>query len=315
LDIKEVGRKQPLDDIWLILVSELEKLQILDASQRNPPNPRSLEQIKSWLEVDNQRRILLLLDEADNFLEADSKENFPRCDELRRLMLETNRRFKVVFAGLHNVLRTTRQANHPLAHFGKPICIGPLLNNGEMRAARALVERPLASLGYRFESLDLITRILSQTNYYPSLIQLYCDQLLKHITNPDAATFDPQTSPPYVITSGHVEEAYQSQDLRQAIRDRFKLTLGLDKRYEVIAYSIAYGSLESAKGRVDGFSVSWIRDQILYWWKEGFHGRSSVDEIRALLEEMVGLGILRVTNRPLAKVGRWGTMRSEERER
>jgi hypothetical protein len=118
-----------------------------------------------------------------------------------------------------------------------------------------------------------------------------------------------------VITSRHVEEAYQSQDLRQAIRDRFKLTLGLDKRYEVIAYSIAYGSLESAKGRVDGFSVSWIRDQILYWWKEGFHGRSSVDEIRALLEEMVGLGILRVTNRPLAKVGRWGTMRSEERER
>ncbi|MDL5055387.1 RNA polymerase sigma factor RpoD [Oscillatoria laete-virens NRMC-F 0139] len=296
LDIKEVGRKQPLDDIWLILVSELEKLQILDASQRNPPNPRSLEQIKSWLEVDNQRRILLLLDEADNFLEADSKEDFPRCDELRRLMLETNRRFKVVFAGLHNVLRTTRQANHPLAHFGKPICIGPLLNNGEMRAARALVERPLASLGYRFESLDLITRILSQTNYYPSLIQLYCDQLLKHITNPDAATFDPQTSPPYVITAGHVEEAYQSQDLRQAIRDRFKLTLGLDKRYEVIAYSIAYGSLESAKGRVDGFSVSWIRDEILYWWSEGFRGRSSVDEIRALLEEMVGLGILRVTN-------------------
>jgi len=296
LDIKEVGRKQPLDDIWLILVSELEKLQILDASQRNPPNPRSLDRIKTWLEVDNQRRILLLLDEADNFLEADSKEDFPRCDELRRLMLETNRRFKVVFAGLHNVLRTTRQANHPLAHFGKPICIGPLLNNGEMRAARALVERPLASLGYRFESLDLITRILSQTNYYPSLIQLYCDQLLKHITNPDAATFDPQTSPPYVITSRHVEEAYQSQDLRQAIRDRFKLTLGLDKRYEVIAYSIAYGSLESAKGRMDGFSVSWIRDEILYWWSEGFRGRSSVDEIRALLEEMVGLGILRVTN-------------------
>ena len=296
LDIKEVGRKQPLDDIWLILVTELKKLQILDAEQRNPPNPRSLQQIKGWLEVDNQRRILLLLDEADNFLEADSKEDFPRCDELRRLMLETNRRFKVVFAGLHNVLRTTRQANHPLAHFGEPICIGPLLNNGEMRAARDLIERPLASLGYHFEPRDLITRILSQTNYYPSLIQLYCDQLLKHITNPDVATFDPQTSPPYAITSQHVEEAYQSQDLRQAIRDRFKLTLGLDKRYEVIAYSIAYGSLESAKGMVDGFSVSWIRDEILYWWSEGFRGRSSVDEIRALLEEMVGLGILRVTN-------------------
>ncbi|MEK0195744.1 hypothetical protein, partial [Microcoleus anatoxicus] len=211
-------------------------------------------------------------------------------------MTETNRRFKVVFAGLHNVLRTTRQANHPLAHFGTPICIGPLLNNGEMRAATALVERPLASLGYRFESLDLIPRILWQTNYYPSLIQLYCEQLLKHITNPDVPTFDPKISPPYAIASRHVEEAYQSQDLRKNIRDRFKLTLGLDPRYEVIAYSIANGSQENETGMEDGFSVSWICEQVLYWWSDGFAGRSSEDEILALLEEMIGLGVLRESN-------------------
>ncbi len=296
LDIKEIGRNQALDKIWDLLNGELDKLKISDTNRHNSVRESSLQRIKSWLEFDTQRRFLLLLDEADNFLEADGNEAFLRCDELRKLMMETNRRFKVVFAGLHNVLRTTRQANHPLAHFGTPICIGPLLNNGEMRAATALVERPLASLGYRFESPDLIQRILWQTNYYPSLIQLYCEQLLKHITNPDIPTFDPKISPPYAIASRHVEEAYQSQDLRNNIRDRFKLTLGLDPRYEVIAYSIADGSQENETGMEDGFSVFWIREQVLYWWSEGFAGRSSEDEILALLEEMVGLGVLRATN-------------------
>ncbi|WP_293156077.1 MULTISPECIES: sigma-70 family RNA polymerase sigma factor [unclassified Microcoleus] len=296
LDIKEIGRKQQLDKIWHLLNEELDQLQIPDTNRRNSVRESSLQRIKSWLEFDTQRRFLLLLDEADNFLEADGKEDFPRCDEFRKLMTETHRRFKVVFAGLHNVLRTTRQANHPLAHFGTPICIGPLLNNGEMRAATALVERPLASLGYHFESEDLIQRILWQTNYYPSLIQLYCEQLLKHITSPDVPTFDPKISPPYAIASRHVEEAYQSQDLRKNIRDRFKLTLGLDPRYEVIAYSIAHGSQENETGMEDGFSVSWIREQVLYWWSEGFVGRSSEDEILALLEEMVGLGVLRETD-------------------
>ncbi|MEG4320934.1 MULTISPECIES: sigma-70 family RNA polymerase sigma factor [unclassified Microcoleus] len=296
VDIKKIGSEQHLDEVWVRLNEELNKLRIPDPHPRNSVSQKSLQRIKSWLELDDRRRFLLLLDEADNFLEADGKEDFRRCDELRILMTETNRRFKVVFAGLHNVLRTTRQANHPLAHFGSPICIGPLLNNGEMRAATALIERPLASLGYRFESPDLIPRILWQTNYYPSLIQLYCEQLLNHITNPDVATFDPKISPPYVITSRHVEEAYQSQDLRNNIRDRFKLTLGLDKRYEVIAYSIAHGSQENETGMEDGFPVSWIREQVLYWWHEGFRGRSSEDEILALLEEMVGLGVLRETD-------------------
>jgi len=48
-------------------------------------------------------------------------------------MEKTNRRFKVVFAGLHNVQRATKEQNHPLAHFGEPICIGPLLNRGKER--------------------------------------------------------------------------------------------------------------------------------------------------------------------------------------
>jgi hypothetical protein len=301
LKAQAIGYDRDIDEIWNLLATEFKHLGVIpDSKSTRVKADELLKQIQTWLAQDENRQILLLLDEADRFLEADGKQGdekgeFIRSARLKGLMDKTNRRFKVVFAGLHNVQRTTKLENHPLAHLGEPICISPLLNNGEMREARSLIERPFASIGYRFESPDLVTRILSQTNYYPSLIQLYCQQLLKHVTNPDVANWNGKQGIPYVISSQQVDEAYQSQDLRKAIRDRFMWTLQLDGRYEVIAYTIAYGSIQSEQGMVDGFNAPWIRNEVLTWWYEGFLGLS-LDEIQVLLEEMVGLGVLRVTS-------------------
>ena len=114
------------------------------------------------------------------------------------------------------------------------------------------------------------------------------------MTSPHVTTFDPKTSPPYLITSRHVDEAYQSQELRAQIRDRFMLTLQLDQRYEVIAYAMSYRYfLDSERSLIDGFSISQVRQDVVNWWPEGFHTSASEDAIRALLDEMVGLGILR----------------------
>lgn len=307
LDLKAeaIGYDRDIDEIWNLLATEFKRVGVIpDPKSSRVKSDELFKQIQIWLEQDDTRRILLLLDESDRFLEADGKKrtednnnkgDFIISARLKGLMDRTNRRFKVVFAGLHNVQRTTKLENHPLAHLGEAICIGPLLNNGEMRQARDLIKRPLVSIGYHFESQDLVTRILSQTNYYPSLIQLYCQQLLKHVTNPDVVNFDAKNSPPYVITSQQVDDAYNNQDLRKAIRDRFMWTLQLDGRYEVIAYAIAHGSIENENGMGNGFSVSWIRNQVMTWWYEGFQGLSS-DEIQVLLEEMVGLGVLRLTS-------------------
>jgi hypothetical protein len=303
LDLKSqgIGYNRSVDEIWQLLAVEFKKLSIVPDSMPNHAGVDTLlNHIQDWLSKDEQRRILLLLDESDRFLEIDGtsekgKGEYIRAAQLKGLMDRTGRRFKVVFAGLHNVQRTTRLENHPLAHYGEPICIGPLLDNGEMREARYLIERPLASLGYRFESPDLVTRILSQTNYYPSLIQLYCHYLLRHVTGPDQILFDAKVSPPYTITSQQVEDAYQSQELRKAIRDRFMWTLDLDPRYRVIAFSIALYSIPTSERRnEDGFAVSWIREQALTWWKQGFQHISSEDAFRVLLDEMVGLGVLRL---------------------
>jgi hypothetical protein len=290
-----------IDDLWGQLALELKPWGVVPAnSSAQTSLDKLLKEIKLWLEKDATRRLLLLLDEADRFLASDGAPksegrgaggDFFRVARLKSLMDETGRRFKVVFAGLHDVQRTTRLANHPLAHYGDSVCIGPLLNNGEQRQARALIEKPLASLGYVFESADLVTRILWQTNYYPSLIQLYCEHLLRHLTE----QYDAQTKLPCASTARHVEEVYSDQNLRKAIRQRFMLTLQLDTRYEVIAYLLAFFTLAEAETRAaDGFSVDWVRREAVAWWPEGFQGRDSLEDVRVLLDEMVGLGILRV---------------------
>jgi len=289
IDLKAAGATQ--DDIWLNLARAFREAPNVDIELGESRSEQKLvDRLHAWLARDERRRILLLLDEADRFLESDSKDGFRRTSILKGLMEKTNRRFKVVFAGLHNVQRTTKQQNHPLAHFGEPICVGPLLDDGEWKDARELIERPLRTMGFRFESLDLVTRILSQTNYYPSLIQLYCNQLFHFLTR-ESAPFDWKNSPPYVITSKHVEDAYSR--IRNGIRERFELTLNLDIRYRVIALIIALYNQPIGEHAGDGMTVSEIRREAVYFWERGFLDSRSEEDFRSLLDEMVGLGVLR----------------------
>jgi hypothetical protein len=290
--------------IWPILVEELNDEGVLDSEEVNRKSKpkRIVRHIRAWIEEKSHRRLLLLLDEADAFFDQEQKTDFKQTRRLKNLMESTDGRFKVVFAGLHNVLRVTEAPNQPLAHLSTPICVGPLLKDGEWQAARDLVERPLAALGYRFKSSSLVTFILSRTNYYPSLIQLYCRYLLEEVVG-DAGLGPADDGPPYMITEANVREPYDGQsDLMRQIRERFLWTLQLDSRYEVLAYAIGYAietgesDGEPAQGRRDddfGFTVEWVQREAIDWWKEGFRGSASREHIQALLDEMVGLGVLR----------------------
>ncbi|MBA3831862.1 MAG: orc1/cdc6 family replication initiation protein [Chthoniobacterales bacterium] len=305
IDLKAngIGIDQPPSALWRVLGPETRRLDptFSNSVERSDPAGGTIGAIRSWLEKDSRRRLLVLLDEADNFFEKDARapeggdgsETFAVSARLKGLMDETRRRFKVVFAGLHNVQRMTQLENHPLAHLGEPICIGPLIANGEWREAAALITRPLGAIGYEL-SPSLVSRILMQTNYYPSLIQRYCAELSKHVIERGAGRFGSRASPPYEISDQQVQEAYQSQELRARIRDSFSLTLNLDPRYRTIALALAHNvftndSVENA-GEV---TMASLREMSLYWWGEGFKDDNSINTFRALVDEMVGLGILR----------------------
>ncbi len=305
----KIGYEKSIDDLWYFMLDKLSEYGIVD--KKNVRKNIKFEQferyVTNWLNEDSSRRILFLLDESDHFLEVDSMgahrqagdtglSGYYRTTQLKNLMENTNRRFKIVFAGLHNVQRTTKLSNHPLAHFGENLCIGPLLGNREDIEARRLIKKPLESIGYKISD-DLVTKILSQTNYYPSLIQLYNQVLLDHIVKSNLKKFKTKDVPPYIILSKHIDEAYNSKDLKTSIRERFIWTLQLDQRYEVIAYSIALHeiSLKNGQNYNVGFPVDWIEKEVTTWWAEGFSNKSG-SNIENLLDEMVDLGILRKTN-------------------
>jgi hypothetical protein len=135
----------------------------------------------------------------------------------------------VIFAGLHNVQRFQGIPNQPLAHFGTPLCVGPL----EPVAAQQLVRQPLETLGYRFADDTTVLRVLSYTNYHPGLIQLFCQELLKRLHMRPG-----NVAPPYSIGQNDVEAVYRLPQVRERIRERFDWTLALDARYQAIAWSM-----------------------------------------------------------------------------
>lgn len=293
-----IGASRTAAEIWIVLHEKLRELGVLDEKQPVPVPAKKqgveglVRFIREFLAANTDRRILLLLDEADRFFELDGRSDFEETRRLKQLMDETGRRFKVVFAGLHNVLRMTERPNHPLAHFGEPIEIGPLREGDEVREAADLIRRPMAAAGFDFESRSLVIRILAQTNYYPSLIQLYCSHLLRHMLAQVANRQRP-TGPRYSVTDRDIEQVYSSEALRDEIRHKFGLTLQLDPRYEVVAYAMALDLLRARYSQNDGLPWQTIRQSgAMHWWPEGFRDTSELD-FRVLLDEMVGLGVLR----------------------
>jgi len=292
-DLKQAGVYGDRESaaIWPVIVDLLARHDVVSRNVGRPQ--RVIEDVRRWLDQRPGRSIVLLLDEADDFIEADRRppkgtNPYEAIQLLKRLMDETEKRFKFVLAGLHDVQRAARDPNTPLAHLGSPIVVGPLIENGEALEARALIERPLRALGYEFENRDLPTRILSHTNYYPSLIQLFCSQLINHMNRSEL------DGPPTLITNRHIDAAYNDRKLREAIRERFVWTLQLDLRYKLIAYLIARESLENRDRRESGFSVDEIRRRALDSWPAGFEDDAH-EAFSTLLQEMIGLGVLRRT--------------------
>ena len=159
-----IGENRPTEDLWRLFADHLIKHRIL---QPQTVRPDSIEKgIEDWLKEESGRRVLLLVDEADSFLDAERrpKQGYRVLEQVKRLMERTQRRFKVVFAGLHNVQRAARDPNTPFAHLGEAIRIGPMLPEIDGNEIQNLIRSPLEALGYRFVSNDSVIRIAAETN-------------------------------------------------------------------------------------------------------------------------------------------------------
>ncbi|MEV5414155.1 hypothetical protein AB0K60_35640 [Thermopolyspora sp. NPDC052614] len=280
--IQEIGKVSLEHTLWTRLATLLAKegvLPVSDASLKD--RTRICQAVKHWIDEDPDRQLLILLDEADAFLTQDAANaNFVNVQALRDLMQVTENRVKVVFAGLHQTERFHSLSNQPLPQLGTPIPVGPL----DPQDAFDLLTRPLGALGFRFPP-TLAARVIAEANNAPALIQLFADALLKRLRRVPVQS----QGLPYEITREDVAAVWRDKTLAAGFRDRFEWTLNLDKRYKVIAYTVAFNALTN--GVDTTLTVAELRGQCLYWWPTGFE-KCTTDGFRGLLEECVNLGVL-----------------------
>lgn len=294
LDIRQLGFEgHPIDNIVRELSKLLQQFEVGQLSKAMSSGKmkiaRLLDYVRQWLEENEQNRLLLFLDEADQFLNQDAAKQFEYTNAFKSLMDDTDRRFKVVFSGTHNVQRTYRLPNQPLSQLGTAVCIGPLIARNEVRQAEALVRRPLESLGFEFEKEELVTEILVETNYFPSLIQVFCDRLLTHLY----ATYSSEAGqrPHHLINEYDISTA--SHKARADIRAKFLLTLDLNNRFKLLAYLLASQDVIEMYGdsAQDGLTAAQLHAAARDYWPAAFGPHSSDAEFQVLLDEIVEMSV------------------------
>lgn len=253
--------------------------------------------VREWLKDQDARRILILIDEADTYLEAEMQAGYPSLARVRDLMQATVRRCKFVFAGLHNVQRLARAPNSPLLHFGTPLRIGPLFGQ-DLGEAREMVVAPMAAAGIVFGNATLPNRVLSAVGFYPSLLQTFGATLIERVNRNANSRLKPASPLPIVVSDHDVQNALDDHDFVENIRSKFRMTLSLDERYRLITLAMIQRSLDRREQTSVAPSLTDVEVQALArdWWPQGFEEDSSLDAFQGLLQEMVGLGVLVESN-------------------
>ena len=237
--------------------------------------------------------LLLLLDEADDFIESCEKVGYRPFDALKDIQNIGPGRFKFVVAGLRNIVRFDKNKalsnNSVLTHLGH-LTVRPFKST----EARELLEVPLSYLGFRFSDDSstemLISTIFGTTNYFPGLLQLYCSKLIEAVER-DYAGYNEGETPPYVVSESHIKKVLSDETLEEQIREKYFITLrvGNDDYYYLIALLAAYNYHNNKEQNgCDADDILEIASSY------GISKISSLsrDKVTALMEEMLELNVL-----------------------
>lgn len=152
-------------------------------------------------------------------------------------------RFKIVMAGLHNLSRFARKKvignnSTMIIHLNSTI-VRPF----KLEEAVKLLTNTLAYLGFKFEDDDIISTILGKTNYFPGLIQLYCQKLIEAMKD-DYAGYDQINTPPYKVTESHFRKVLSDSQFTDKVKEKLEITLFTEETghsfYHVIALVFAF---------------------------------------------------------------------------
>lgn len=271
------GHPYEPEDFWNVVAQHMRGVKELRfRSQARKPSS-IVDAIRAHFRDNPDIRLTVLVDEVDDWLTADAERNFVNVSLINQLMTETNRRFRVIFAGVHSVRRFRHIPNQPLV--GRAVVVGPL----EAREAVKVVAEPMEMLGYSLTN-EALLRVLSAVNYHPALLQFFCHALVSWL-------HEGQIMPPYTVTLADVEKVMVKSKLQEHIQDRFLLTLNLDTHYGVLVRAIVLDQWESRNGFSKAYSLHELWEHGSLWWKDGFE-HLTPDQLRGYVDELRDMGVL-----------------------
>lgn len=245
---------------------------------------------------DEIRYLILMLDEADDFIKDCGNVNYDPIVKLKDVQQTLPGRFKFVLAGLHNIIRFNRSValgnNSVITHM-------PYLKVTPFKAPEAedLLKTPLSYLGLSLPSKVTISQILATVNYFPGLIQLYAQKLVESLRAYDYAGYDQRVTPPYVITDDHLRRVMADKDFVHEIHSKFEatLTLGQDEGFCYYPIALIFGIMyneEPQKAKQTGFSAEDVYRYAKYLDIDQIVNLD-MEILRELLNELEDLNILR----------------------
>ncbi len=257
----------------------------------------SLEEICGALaaRVRDFRQLTILLDEADCFFDEIAEQHYEPVHPIVLLRNDTKNKVKFVFAGTHNIASTTQaiEGNSDIIQLGRPLCIAPL----SAADATRLIKWPLSYLGFRIGDQQ-ISLILTNTNYYPGLIHLFCNTLTKSVCENYSTYYSERNdNPPYPLSDEQLKAVFQKTDIKQEIARRVTSTIKLDRKYGIVANLMAfmqYEDQQSDSERLYGYTPDELLDcaEREFGIPDFSRERLSVENLGVLMDEMEKMGIL-----------------------
>lgn len=143
------------------------------------PKEAELTTILNYLSHPPQgKRYVLLIDEVDDFIHQESKNNYETLHILRNLSAEGHCYF--ILAGFWDLYQAIYADYHsPLKNFGETMRLGGL----EAEACHALATEPMRALNIDYAAPSLIEQIIKQTGRRANLVASVCNQTLGLLSN------------------------------------------------------------------------------------------------------------------------------------
>lgn len=249
-------------------------------------------QKRLYVEEPEQRiaYLLVMLDEADDFISDCANYGYAPITALKDVQEKMPDRFKFVLAGLHDVVRFNRAAalgdNSGVPHLGA-LNIKPFTRE----ESRQLLLEPLSYLGISIASDEQATQIIATTNYFPGLIQLYCQKMVESLRSQDYGRYVESQTPPYKVTDDNIGRVLKDGNFLQEIHKKFEMTLRLDRLYFRIAWLIAY--MNYMEPQYEGcYTAQDLVEYARNWGMPKLKDQSG-ERMRMYLDELQDLNILR----------------------